>query len=795
MMAIRKKLMKLILGLLLGILCSQFFTISQIAIQDMCISKRLSPLDLINEENLRAQNKNLLFVGIMTASKYLDTRAKAVYETWGKEVPGKIMFFSSEFSYSEHVPLIALPGVDDSYPPQKKSFTMLKHMYDNYIDKYEWFLRGDDDVYMRTDRLEHLLRSVDSSKPWFIGQTGRGNIDEFGLLSLESDENFCMGGPGIIFSRESLKRMAPYVEECLQNLYTTHEDVELGRCVKRFAGISCTWSYEASSCDCKMQTIFYHNQSGVDAFTGDLKQKEVHRAITMHPVKRPEYMYKLHGYIKGLKIQTNHQDGIYLHRDIAVSMEQLGYSKDRLHKVILVKNLPLYPSKRGNDEYLGDTNILGTPTSLNRYTPQNLQDVLVWELISKTLYSHKDANPKKRMGSSLKEGLGDVTREMMDIINSYSKQRGRIIDFKEILYGYWRLDPIHGVDLILDLLLVYKKYRGHKMTVQVRRHAYVQQTFSDIVIREVNQNKIVDTFFDENTQQNLPVHKKLVHHLISKIGRNFPPLFNLINQEEPVINFILPISGRYESFRRFLNMYEEICLNMKERTKLIVILYKKNNLINDFVSSKYLIEQVQKKFSYSVVNVVYRNDDFSRGKALQYGVQELKNDDLMLFIDVDMIFDRNTLQRIRFNTVKNKTVYFPIVFSLYDPTFWNITYINKAYSYFDSNLINQRNGFWRQFGFGIVSIYKNDYVTLGGFNLKISGWGYEDVNFFDDVVNSNLKIVRSTDPGLIHVFHSEVCDQVSDVAQKNMCLGTKGSTLGSLQTLQDFYMKYKRYFR
>lgn len=66
----------------------------------------------------------------------------------------------------------------------------------------------------------------------------------------------------------------------------------------------------------------------------------------------------------------------------------------------------------------------------------------------------------------------------MEIINSLSKQRGRLIDYKETLYGYWRLDPIHGVDVILDLLLVYKKYRGHKMTVPVRRHAYVQMPFT-----------------------------------------------------------------------------------------------------------------------------------------------------------------------------------------------------------------------------------------------------------------------------------------------------------------------------
>lgn len=67
--------------------------------------------------------------------------------------------------------MIALRGVDDRYPPQKKSFMMLHYMYEHYIDKFEWFMRADDDVYMRTDRMEKFLRSIDSSKPQFIGKT------------------------------------------------------------------------------------------------------------------------------------------------------------------------------------------------------------------------------------------------------------------------------------------------------------------------------------------------------------------------------------------------------------------------------------------------------------------------------------------------------------------------------------------------------------------------------------------------------------------------------------------------
>lgn len=202
-------------------------------------------------ENIHNSKRALVFAGVMTAHKYLATRAVAVFDTWGKELPGRIAFFSSAVSEAPEgrsdLPLVRLRGVDDSYPPQKKSFMMLHYMWRHFGDRFEWFLRADDDVYVRADKLERLLRSIDSRKPQFIGQAGRGNQAEFGLLSLEYDENFCMGGPGVIMSRETLARVAPHIKYCLQNLYTTHEDVELGRCVQRFAGIPCTWSYEVTS--------------------------------------------------------------------------------------------------------------------------------------------------------------------------------------------------------------------------------------------------------------------------------------------------------------------------------------------------------------------------------------------------------------------------------------------------------------------------------------------------------------------------------------------------------------------
>lgn len=52
----------------------------------------------------------------------------------------------------------------------------------------------------------------------------------------------------MIFSREVLRRMVPHIGECLSEMYTTHEDVEVGRCVRRFGGTQCVWSYEVRLC-------------------------------------------------------------------------------------------------------------------------------------------------------------------------------------------------------------------------------------------------------------------------------------------------------------------------------------------------------------------------------------------------------------------------------------------------------------------------------------------------------------------------------------------------------------------
>lgn len=259
----------------------------------------------------------------------------------------------------------------------------------------------------------------------------------------------------------------------------------------------------------QMQSILHHNSSGKNAFTGKLKSKEIHNAITLHPVKRPPLMYRLHSYIQGLRAQELRQETLYLHRDIAMMKSILLAKSDEINI-----DSSIFPSNEPDDsDFFGDHEILSMKPHLNKIKANTRQELLTWNYISRSFYSAEQSNPKKKVDSSMREGLNDVIVEVMDYINNFSRQRGRVIDFKEVLYGYTRLNSLYGQDMVLDLLLIYKKYRGKKMTVPVRRHLYLQRAFTDCFVREIAIEK--DVFEETGTTS------KLSHYYRYKINRSY----------------------------------------------------------------------------------------------------------------------------------------------------------------------------------------------------------------------------------------------------------------------------------
>ncbi|KAK7492406.1 hypothetical protein BaRGS_00016279 [Batillaria attramentaria] len=229
---------------------------------------------------------NLLFVGVMTSRRYLRTRAKAIYDTWGSLLNGSIVFFVGEGdNIDDDLPVEILHDVTDTeYPPQRKSFAMLDFMYRKFGHRFSWFMRADDDLFVDVNRLKTLLRSLDGSFSWYLGHPGTGRPEEVGQLGLPLGSAYCMGGTGVLLSRDVLGALSGRLKGCLEKSVTDHEDSELGRCVYNVTGLACS----------NTPSVYRLFKQNYDDTTGAWLQRAFRSPrpyVTFHPVKDTRYMY------------------------------------------------------------------------------------------------------------------------------------------------------------------------------------------------------------------------------------------------------------------------------------------------------------------------------------------------------------------------------------------------------------------------------------------------------------------------------------------------------------------------
>lgn len=321
----------------------------------------------------------------------------------------------------------------------------------------------------------------------------------------------------------------------------------------------------------------------------------------------------------------------------------------------------------------------------------------------------------------------------------------------------------------------------------------------------------------------------------------------------PKIVFVLSLAGRFQTFLRFLANYEYTCLMHPElMTDLLVVIFpdKHTDLSLYYVE----INRLRRKHPSAALNHLTLQGNFSRGMALNNATHSAYIDptDIIFFIDVDVIFKRTTIERIRLNTILNKQVYLPIVFSEYHPQGWSTPFatqtnmnVRRDFSDDVDTDLDNDVGYFRQFGYGICAIFKADIIhpAVNGFNTDIAGWGLEDVKFLEQLIKLNvnashtlknesirrndgpfgpennnepsvdktqraastatpampvaiqlpaLSIFRAPDPSLVHIYHDINCDKNLSESQYSMCLGTKASTLGSYRYIESIFMSDRK---
>ena len=192
-----------------------------------------------------------------------------------------------------------------------------------------------------------------------------------------------------------------------------------------------------------------------------------------------------------------------------------------------------------------------------------------WDYIDHLFhYSSANSNPKRGLNVHWRKSLSLNHIEIM--MNVKKESRGKSVDLKGLNYGYFRVNQLRGVDYILDMYLVYRKHQGKKYSSTVHKHVHASQSFSRLEMKKIESR-----------------------------------------DPEAMVNIVVPLSGRLNTFRKFLENFRSL-YSIDSHITLAVIMFPETEETQE--AKSYLVEMMREKYPVRLAQLA---GTFSRAAALQ----------------------------------------------------------------------------------------------------------------------------------------------------------------------------------
>ncbi|CAH1255362.1 CHSY1 [Branchiostoma lanceolatum] len=474
---------------------------------------------------------------------------------------------------------------------------MLQYMCQNHGQSYDWFMRADDDSYINVERLQRFLGKIDSSKKVYMGQPGYGFPAVRHKLGLNG-RNFCMGGPGVIFSRAAIQALCPHLDTCMEEVMSTEEDVEIGRCVTNHLHIQCTRAWELTE-------LFYHAYeeefSEDRPFTGNLqKNRHLVKSLTLHHMKDPHVMYQVHRHYTKAAMNTTEQE-------IAMLQESL-HSINNILSPSLHKAVPSLDQNHPLDEQ---------SLSIDR------DGSLPWVSFD-AIHVFSPRGVAQEMGVPWQQDLREVLESAIATATERLPVGSKV---SHLIGGYRRLHPNFGTEYVIDLALL--NHHGNQVTIRNR------------VIRPLLPAEF------RGHAQHLP---RMPHvYVIVPVQERDPGLQRFLQMYEAVV-----LSSRPPHTESLIIV---ICTGGAEEDP-----GKGDKHDGNTLDAKAVIDFYQRQFPSSQIRSVILDEPFSLQTGHRKGLElvKKKSDYIVFLTNANAQFSQDFLMSCRKYAVKGSQVYLPM---------------------------------------------------------------------------------------------------------------------------------------
>ncbi|XP_049951847.1 chondroitin sulfate N-acetylgalactosaminyltransferase 2-like [Schistocerca serialis cubense] len=242
----------------------------------------------------------------------------------------------------------------------------------------------------------------------------------------------------------------------------------------------------------------------------------------------------------------------------------------------------------------------------------------------------------------------------------------------------------------------------------------------------------------------------------------------------PTVHVLLPLApGPAAHFRAFMDKFVRIALKNDRRVQLTVVFFGEEGLADARSAMSRALSLSPRGGPPDQLRLLALNESFSRSRGLRVAADRAAaapGDALLFLCDVHLVFSARFLDRCRWNAQPGKKVYYPIVFSLYNP---HVVYTLQGRPLppeAEQLVISRDTGFWQDADFATSCQYRSDFLKASTPAEDPPGWGGEGVSLYRRHVRSPVKVVRATDPGIFRLWHPKECSRRLPAEQLRACL-------------------------